>query len=192
MLVFAQGEQGTVGGGHLEWQACQRARALLVGAPSSEAQQTVVLGPSLGQCCGGQVGLRYERVDAAQLDALARRLRARHTPVALFGGGHVGRAIVAALMPLPFDIHWVDSRDQVFPAALPPHVLAEHSDPVQAAVREVRPGAWPERPEWRCCMLALTVRRQAKSLRRSKKPGQLTQSAAIQSSWMKASATRCG
>ena len=120
MAVLPDGQIGTVGGGHLEWQACERARALLRAGQASPEQQTVVLGPSLGQCCGGEVTLRYEPVAPGDREALERRLRADHTPVALFGGGHVGRAIVAALLPLPFDIHWVDSRDEVFPSDLPP------------------------------------------------------------------------
>lgn len=141
MAVLPHGQLGTVGGGHLEWQAAERARALLLSDAVPATEQTVVLGPSLGQCCGGQVTLRYERVAAADRERIALTLRARHTPVVLFGGGHVGRAIVAALLPLPFDIHWVDSRDEVFPADLPPQVLAEHSDPVQRAVADVRAGA---------------------------------------------------
>ncbi len=141
MAVLVDGQIGTVGGGHLEWRACDRARALLRGGRAPAESHTVVLGPSLGQCCGGQVTLRFEYADASDRDTLAQRLRAPHTPVALFGGGHVGRAIVSALLPLPFDIHWIDSRDEVFPARLPPQVLAEHSDPVQRAVADVRPGA---------------------------------------------------
>jgi xanthine dehydrogenase accessory factor len=40
------------------------------------------------------------------------------TPVLLFGAGHVGRALVLALAPLPFAIRWFDSR----PDAFPPHI----------------------------------------------------------------------
>ncbi len=53
----------------------------------------------------------------------------------LFGAGHVGRAIVRALEPLPFHITWVDSRADTLPAApsikvtprpaaAPPHEVA--------------------------------------------------------------------
>uniref|UniRef100_UPI0037C66E7F XdhC family protein n=1 Tax=Roseateles sp. TaxID=1971397 RepID=UPI0037C66E7F len=38
-------------------------------------------------------------------------------------------------------VQWFDSRDEIFPEDLPPSVRAEHSDPVQAAVRDVAPGA---------------------------------------------------
>ncbi|HEX2555607.1 MAG TPA: xanthine dehydrogenase accessory protein XdhC [Microvirga sp.] len=40
-------------------------------------------------------------------------------PVLLFGAGHVGRALVLALAPLPFSVRWIDSRDEAFPAHIP-------------------------------------------------------------------------
>ena len=58
-------------------------------------------------------------------------------PLALFGGGHVGRALVHSLAPLPFAITWIDSRDGIFPADVPAQVRCEHSDPVQAAVGDL-------------------------------------------------------
>jgi xanthine dehydrogenase accessory factor len=59
--------------------------------------------------------------------------------VALFGGGHVGHALVRVLAPLPFSLTWIDSRDDIFPGSLPPRVEAEYSDPVQAAVPGLAP-----------------------------------------------------
>jgi xanthine dehydrogenase accessory factor len=73
-------------------------------------------------------------VDRADAQALARRLAPRLAPLALFGGGHVGRAIVQALAPLPYRVTWIDSRDEIFPEQVPPNIECEHSDPVQAAV----------------------------------------------------------
>ncbi|MEY2618046.1 MAG: xanthine dehydrogenase accessory protein XdhC [Pseudomonadota bacterium] len=144
MLVWPQGVAGTIGGGQLEFQALTQARALLEqGAQDGrdEGVRRYPLGPSLGQCCGGVVHLGFMRVDAADVDTLATRLLPARTPVALFGGGHVGRALVQALAPLPFSLTWVDSRDGVFPPEVPPHVRCEHSDPVQAAVDELAPGS---------------------------------------------------
>ena len=43
------------------------------------------------------------------------------TPVLLFGAGHVGRALVLALAPLPFAVRWIDPRPDWFPAAAPPN-----------------------------------------------------------------------
>ncbi|MDZ4284134.1 MAG: xanthine dehydrogenase accessory protein XdhC [Hydrogenophaga sp.] len=150
MAVFAdttRGEVGTIGGGQLEWKATQQAREALARRAlrpedvPAEWRESITLGPSLGQCCGGALVLRFEPVDASHAAQLRDRLRPSHTPLALFGGGHVGRAIVQALAPLPFDVMWIDSRDGVFPPSLPPEVRTEHSDPVQAAVRDVPPGA---------------------------------------------------
>lgn len=144
MAVFAQGQVGTIGGGHLEWDALQQARAWLAlpaGADRVSAwEQRVALGPSLGQCCGGQVHLHFEPVAADDSAALRERLQPVLRPLALFGGGHVGRAIVQALAPLPFEVTWIDSRDQVFPGDLPPQVHPEHSEPVQTAVGDLMQG----------------------------------------------------
>jgi xanthine dehydrogenase accessory factor len=141
MAVFDQEVVGTIGGGHLEWDAMRRARELLARRAVEAVVQSVTLGPSLGQCCGGAVTLAYEPVDTTAIDALAQRLSGRLTPVALFGGGHVGRAIVQALAPLPFALTWVDSRDEVFPDPLPFGVQTEHSAPVQGAVPGLATGS---------------------------------------------------
>ena len=45
------------------------------------------------------------------------------TPVVLFGAGHVGRAVVLALAPLPFAVHWIDTRPDQFPQHVPGNVV---------------------------------------------------------------------
>ena len=40
----------------------------------------------------------------------------------LFGAGHVGRALMLALAPLPFALIWIDERSDAFPPVLPRHV----------------------------------------------------------------------
>ena len=139
MAVFAQGEVGTIGGGQLEWHAMAQSRQALQGLAVLPPQQRVALGPSLGQCCGGAVELSFEAISAKDMPLLQQRLMPMLTPVALFGGGHVGRALVEVLSRLPFALRWVDSRDEVFPADLPEQVVCEHSDPVQAAVADLAP-----------------------------------------------------
>lgn len=136
MAVFAQTSIGTVGGGHLEWQAMAHARDRLLGNPGAPLVR-YALGPTLGQCCGGEVTLKFEMVsalDVPRLQAAFAATRAHWPHVALFGGGHVGCALVQTLAPLPLRVRWVDSRDGVFPADLPANVCAELSDPVQQAV----------------------------------------------------------
>jgi xanthine dehydrogenase accessory factor len=140
MAVFAGGVTGTIGGGHLELQAIEEARRRLAGG-TGEAVLRYALGPSLGQCCGGVVHLRYERFTAADARSLAQRLQPHAAPLALFGGGHVGKALVNVLGTLPFAVTWVDSRDEIFPEQVPDNVACEHSDPVQAAVADLAPGS---------------------------------------------------
>ena len=142
MAVFGDAIVGTIGGGQLEHQAIARARALLQGQGDGDgALHRYPLGPSLGQCCGGVVHLRFERLDASKTEAVRARLATPARPLSLFGGGHVGRAIVQLVGDLPFDLHWSDSRDEVFPPELPPNVRCEHSDPVQRAVADLAPGS---------------------------------------------------
>jgi xanthine dehydrogenase accessory factor len=87
------------------------------------------------------VELGFERVDASDAQRLAKLLSPARQPLALFGGGHVGRAIVNALAPLPFAVRWIDSRDEIFPSDVPAGVECEHSSPVQAAVSDLTAGS---------------------------------------------------
>lgn len=141
MAVFADAVLGTIGGGRLEWDATAHARTLLVQADAPVQHVRYALGPSLGQCCGGEVQLQYRQVSVQDANALAQALPSPRMPVALFGGGHVGRALVQVLAPLPVQVQWVDSREEIFPADVPGNVQCEHSAPVQAAVADVAPGA---------------------------------------------------
>ena len=140
MAVWADALTGTIGGGQLEFQAIAAARALLAGrtdAPTPDSVLRYSLGPRLGQCCGGVMFLSYRRINAADSPELRRALTASLAPVALFGGGHVGAAIVRLLAGLPYAVRWVDSRDGVFPPAVPVQVQTEQSEPVQCAVADL-------------------------------------------------------
>ncbi len=120
MLVFADSAVGTIGGGALEYAALGRARAALAGRAPAPARETLPLGPSLGQCCGGSVTLRYTEIagpGAGPLDEWRAALEAERLPLLLFGAGHVGRALARALEPLPFETTWIDSRPGAFPEA---------------------------------------------------------------------------
>jgi xanthine dehydrogenase accessory factor len=142
MAVFPQTLVNTIGGGHLEFQAINEARAWLARDDNSPTSLTTryALGPALGQCCGGVVHLKFECISAADVPALQQRLLGHGQPLALFGGGHVGRALVNVLSTLPYNVQWVDSRNEIFPSHLPPNVVCEHSDPVHAAVADLPPG----------------------------------------------------
>lgn len=117
MLVTATSCLGTIGGGRLEWEGVAAARRLLDEGGHARLLQ-LPLGPAVGQCCGGHVTLRLVRAGVAELDTLeaAERAAAASLPlVLLFGAGHVGRALAAALAPLPLRVTWVDGRAHEFP-----------------------------------------------------------------------------
>ncbi|HEY1131837.1 MAG TPA: xanthine dehydrogenase accessory protein XdhC [Roseateles sp.] len=140
MAVSRAGIQGTVGGGHLEFDAIARARTALDGG-ELEAEVRYPLGASLGQCCGGVVWLHFERL-AAGADVAARLPLPPLRPLALFGAGHVGVAIAHIARDLPLALHWIDSREGQFPAEPPARGWRQEvCDPAADAVADLVPGS---------------------------------------------------
>jgi len=177
MLVWAEGQSGTVGGGALEYEASARARDLL--ALGGRGVDRIPLGPALGQCCGGAVTLWtevYDRLPEAEAGVIARgpgdmplavkRVLAAARgqgvrpvaglvqgwlvePVAeadrqvwVWGAGHVGRALVAVLAPLPgVAITWIDVGAERFPEVVPEGVTALPVPAPEAAVALAPQGA---------------------------------------------------
>ncbi|GAM96798.1 xdhC protein [alpha proteobacterium U9-1i] len=138
MLVWAEGQAGTIGGGNLEFTLVCEARSLLATEARDVSERDYPLGPILGQCCGGRVRARVERLSIENATALARSAadEARARPeLFLFGAGHVGAAIAYAVSPLPFALRWCDTRPEF--AEVAHHV----TDPC-ALVREARPAAF--------------------------------------------------
>ncbi len=179
---------GTIGGGTLEWKAIAIAQAMLGRAGDGMAElRPFVLGPDMGQCCGGQVDLLFEvmtvaalpaveglaahetsgafvtrgRIDAGgvarQVDRISRVSPGHATladrviiegfgddrrPVIMFGAGHVGRALVMALAPLPFAVRWVDPRPDAFPALVPANVATSRLDDPEEALVGAAPGSF--------------------------------------------------
>ncbi|XWN33668.1 MAG: xanthine dehydrogenase accessory protein XdhC [Devosia sp.] len=124
MIVTAEETIGTIGGGEAELRSMELARKLLVdGKPHTTVK--LPLGPQLGQCCGGHMKVAIARVEAEAVREALRTgalplwddgpvaLERRGRPVVVYGAGHVGAALVAALEPLPFAITWVDARAEV-------------------------------------------------------------------------------
>ena len=137
MLVCAEQVLGTLGGGHLELQAIEAARILLREGGAGRDQH-VALGPSLGQCCGGALDLRYSRL--ADENPLAWPQPAPRFSLQLYGAGHVGRAIVRVLVGIDCRVQWMDERETEFPAeALPPHIEKLCVEPVHAEVDRAAP-----------------------------------------------------
>lgn len=133
MIVTPDGFHGSIGGGTVEWKAMAEAQAMFVSGARHHGLQ-YVLGPDLGQCCGGRMQIQCDVFDQSDLSRIiANRAgtieELRH--VYLFGAGHVGRALVLAMAPLPFKVMWIDPRPAAFPSVVPPNVtLLQPSDTV--------------------------------------------------------------
>ena len=179
MLVWSDGQSGTIGGGTLEFEAAAKAREMLE-KPGTKQAVKYPLGPALGQCCGGAVTLAFEQFEQGYLPELEGEIFARpitaasaiaplsvtraiknmrnlNEPVSavfvdgwlienlgehpkklwLYGAGHVGREIVDVLNGLPYDITWIDTSLDRFPAEIPanasPLVAQNPGDVVQHA-----------------------------------------------------------
>ncbi len=107
MIVHGDGVSGTIGGGRLEFDAIAHARSLSALDVHSDRQE-LRLGPEMGQCCGGKVTLDYKKVSQKDAEILGRSKD--ETAVYIFGGGHVGLALVQALSALPISVKLVETR----------------------------------------------------------------------------------
>jgi len=110
----------SIGGGNLEHQAMEKARAMLTQDKAVTERQRYTLGQDLTQCCGGQVELLYECFPACTFN------------VVLCGAGHVGKALVRILGEIPCRVMWVDSRPQMLR-----HAMEEVAAPANVTPREV-------------------------------------------------------
>ena len=134
---------GTIGGGALEWRVLADARRLLTTAQRL-GERDYILGPDLGQCCGGRIRVRiaiFDQHDKGTIEQRAAAATATHSPVAVFGAGHIGRALVLALAPLPFHVCWMDGRDGAFPSHVPENTVCCPLGDIDAAVAGIAPGS---------------------------------------------------
>lgn len=129
MVVSAERLYDTIGGGHLEYRAQAIAREMLAARTQDTRLERFSLGASLGQCCGGATVLLFEPMGQPQAH------------IAVFGAGHVGRALVPLLASLPCRVRWIDSREHEFPALLPDGVEKVVNDEVLDEVERMPPGS---------------------------------------------------
>ncbi len=116
MLVTARSEWGTIGGGHLEWNAQKIARELLCeseahpGLAPGSRRDRYALGASLGQCCGGAVEIAFERLGPSDRDFLAEglALRSQRGALVLACRWDEGRCVERL---------WIGAHDATPPAA---------------------------------------------------------------------------
>ncbi|MET3924403.1 xanthine dehydrogenase accessory protein XdhC [Devosia sp. 2618] len=138
MLVGPQSLFGTIGGGALEYMVIAHARRLIANGQAEEAMD-VPLGPEIGQCCGGRVGVSLRYVDAKMRERLAAQVAAEDAAlphVYVFGSGHVGRALAQILSILPVRLEVIDTRRDeldLLPEGIASRVVAMPEAVVRAA-----------------------------------------------------------
>lgn len=99
MWVWAEGFQGTIGGGRLEAEVLAEARRRLSDGSAAAFLKEYTLCREMGQCCGGKVKVLFEP---------CHRRKAVH----IFGAGHVGRALSDVLLGLELEVVVYDSRPE--------------------------------------------------------------------------------
>lgn len=149
MLVSPKAIHDTIGGGQLEFMAIDQARQMLSQASSgsqtkeSRATLDIPLGPEIGQCCGGRVGIAIRLVDEALKSELIQASEAedaRLPPIYVFGGGHVGQALASALSLLPVTATVIETRAEAL-EGMPTGVEARLTSVPEEMVRSAAAGA---------------------------------------------------
>jgi len=101
MLVCDDSEFDTIGGGHLEFAVIKQARNLLLENSTLQKVEHYPLSSKLGQCCGGATNVLFE-------------VFTQHSQhIAIYGAGHVSKALVPILAQLPLQISWIDNRQEI-------------------------------------------------------------------------------
>ncbi|MBO1038704.1 xanthine dehydrogenase accessory protein XdhC [Brucella pituitosa] len=142
MLVARDMIFRTIGGGQLEYMAIDHARKILAGGKDSPMD--VPLGPEIGQCCGGRVGLSFRRINRGLAEELIAKVDAEiatRPHVYIFGAGHVGDALAYTLSLTPVRVILVDTREAELMAVDAPGVETCLAAMPEQVVRSAPPGS---------------------------------------------------
>ena len=108
MLIAADGETwGTIGGGAIEQEVLERARALLATGEATLLKRHLT--QELGMCCGGEMSVFLEVIAPAP-------------ELVVFGAGYIAKPLAAIAAGCGFDVTVVDERvewatEERFPSA---------------------------------------------------------------------------
>ncbi len=132
-IVVPMGVDSVPGSEPFVMAACRRLFCVDPTAPQLQASAPAPIGAARAAT---------RAAHATQNGALwwVERLEQSNRKLLLFGAGHVGQAVARVLAPLPFDIHWIDSRPDIFPLDLAGNLITDTcADPV-SRVAEADPG----------------------------------------------------
>jgi xanthine dehydrogenase accessory factor len=97
MLIAPEEIFGTIGGGAIEREVVERGRALLAGGGATLLERHLTR--ELGMCCGGEMSVFLEVVEAAPR-------------LVVFGAGHIAAPLAALAATCGFDVTVVDEREE--------------------------------------------------------------------------------
>lgn len=118
LLLQSDGTRiGTVGGGRIEEVVLEALRETL--ADGRARRVTRHLGRDLGMCCGGEMELFVERIEA-------------RPSLLLFGAGHVAKPTAALATRVGFEVTVVDDREELLTAERFPDCHLVLADPPEA------------------------------------------------------------
>jgi len=119
VLLAQDGESvGTLGGGAIEHEALEQARAVL--AQGGTALFRRHLAQDLGMCCGGEMSIFIEAVEPKPR-------------LFVFGAGYIGKPLVAMATACGFEVTVVDGRSEWAEPARFPGAAVRCQDPEDAA-----------------------------------------------------------
>lgn len=112
------------------------------GAESPAADDITAVASRLLNDGGPAERIRVPAGDGTTLPVLFEPIGPPAMSIALFGAGHVGSAVVAAMAGLDCEIRWIDARRRVFPPSAPGNVtMIESVDPARE-IAAMPPGAF--------------------------------------------------
>ncbi len=127
LLLADDGESvGTLGGGAIEFEALDQARAVLAGGRARLFHRH--LGRDLGMCCGGEMSVFIEAVEPKPR-------------LFVFGAGTIARPLAALAQSCGFEVTVVDGREEwARPERFPGAAVACREPEAAAAELDLRPG----------------------------------------------------
>ncbi|SDH97071.1 molybdenum cofactor sulfurylase [Vibrio xiamenensis] len=130
MVITAQCQFDTLGGGNLEHQVIAKARSAIQSGDAQVSVERFSLAADLGQCCGGAVQVMFEYFHT-------------QTPkVVVFGAGHVCQALGPILAQLPLHLTVIDSRQEWLTPLQNQGIDTKHYDNPVEAINQLAPNSY--------------------------------------------------
>jgi len=115
MLVKRSGQTlGTIGGGQLEFKLMEQLKDQDWSVNFKYKTETI-LGPEIGQCCGGKVLLSVKKLNQNLRAKLLMRLEEQLSyfpQVLIFGAGNIGVSLAYQMDYLPLKVKLIDNREK--------------------------------------------------------------------------------